>query len=77
MSCSPLPPCPLCPGIVRWRTAVAARTAKILLMRACKGRFAPHKDRRRKIGLLQPYECDRCGKWHLGHPIADWKGPKQ
>lgn len=77
MSCAPLPPSPHGPGLTRWRSAVAATVAKLGLMRASKFRFAPHKDRRRKIGQLQRYQCDRCGKRHLGHAVADWERPRR
>ena len=73
MSLRRLPFSPQCPGMAAWRTRVAADAAKGILAEHSRFRHAPHKDRRRKIALLQPYHCDRCGKWHLGDPVPGWK----
>ncbi|KTE02904.1 hypothetical protein ATE68_22115 [Sphingopyxis sp. H038] len=73
MSFRRLPFSPQCPAMVAWRTRKAAGAAKSILVQLNKFRYAPHKDRRRKIALLQPYQCDRCGKWHIGDPVPGWK----
>ena len=73
MSFGPFPFSPLCPGMVARRMRVAAGAAKDTLVRLSKFRHAPHKDRRRRLALLQPYQCERCGKWHLVDPVPGWK----